>query len=185
MKVLLVIGLFCGVLARDCLKPQVLSSFDKNKFEGDWFSLAFQTPNKSEEVFYKDTKCSLNRFKLDQNGDSFTGEVDYLLGSNHIHYTGTFVLQDPSKANMKVKFASYPLAYTYDVVCSDYTTWAIIYSCAQIQDGHSSEFISLMGRDRRKYEELIQNEDAQQCFRGNLKSSMALLQRRPQEDCNN
>uniref|UniRef100_A0A1B6DQQ1 Lipocalin/cytosolic fatty-acid binding domain-containing protein n=1 Tax=Clastoptera arizonana TaxID=38151 RepID=A0A1B6DQQ1_9HEMI len=165
-----VFGLACSAYARDCASPNPVDTLLMDKFSGLWIIHGFTSANQTQRSHYKSARCAYEG--ISQISDKlYSYFFEIFIGDDVQNITGYLQVLQPGGGHLKrreVKNADFlehtKLLYDYYVICVDYNKWTVVYDCAPIQPGLSSENIFLFGRPDTTYKELISMADVNDCL---------------------
>ena len=114
-----------------CLRPKLVENYDLSRFIGNWYEMkrSFNFPNESGD-------CGTAQYALKSDGTGITvTNTEWFLstGKSNVAKANAYTSKWESGRN-NVYFGG-EFAGDYRVISTDYTNYAIVYSCTEILGG--------------------------------------------------
>ena len=129
-----------------CLRPKLVENYDLSRFIGNWYEMkrSFNFPNESGD-------CGTAQYALKSDGTGITvTNTEWFLstGKSNVAKANAYTSKWESGRN-NVYFGG-EFAGDYRVISTDYTNYAIVYSCTEILGGciNIANYMWYLSRDK-------------------------------------
>ena len=115
-----------------CPKVALQANFDITKYMGTWYELV-----RSSDMKFEQGDCNKAQYSLNQDGTVLVVNSEIVSGVSS-NVTGSAYCDADVPAQCYVSFSKSAPAGDYEVFSTDYTSYAIVYSCSSLIVAHLS-----------------------------------------------
>ena len=138
--VFLIGDLLFRTLNGTCLRTESLTEFDVAKFKGVWYEL-----QRDKDISFESGECVTAQYGDDSRGVSVENTEYFPATDSKIKINGFALASTFRNGLIEVYFFFFPADYR--VIATDYTSYAIVYSCTMIGPIKYPEFSWLLTRN--------------------------------------
>lgn len=100
-------------------------------------------------------ECGQAHYSLNANGTLGVFNTEYLLENKTINTASAYATCEGAKCKVQFTQPYVPILADYRVLSTDYTNYAVVYSCTQVASALKFEMAWLLTRERTPSAELI------------------------------